>query len=445
MTQNRLTLLSLPAVAALTICVALMIGLRIPDTVSTFLLASLPVIAGGSALVLYAARSQTPYAFAAALLYYTIRLFSIALQVYLKSSSVLYLMLINLLSVIFACGALFAYQFFLSRYLHSRHNYLAAIYLTTGAICLFFILLFLFGSKINGARLWIQIGSFSFQLSELIKLTYYLLLYLIVNSERSTRFKLLYIFAVMGMCTLGFLVLNEAGTLLLLGIVTLLVIFLFLRTRTAVILIASVAAVFGLALWVIMTQHDLTADKTDIVSRMINKIYDRLINADPYQQNAMFRAIANGSFFGAPGMGYYVDLDAAATSDLVLASVTQHFGALIAILIILMSAAAQIMVFFAAEDHDITNSCDYKLGLIASVALSVPMIITALSNSGFFPIIGVNYSLLGSGGSQCCLDATLAVLVVSGIRHVTKPVSLSDLKASFLHYTKKGRFLDDET
>ena len=472
-TRKQPVILPLLCLGALTVFLMLLLNIK-HSSVINFLISSLPIIGGGAALIIYSSGSETPYALAASLIFTMLRMVGTALHNIMEISDVLQLTLINLFGVLFSAGVLLVYRVFICRFLNKKSRYLLAIYCVSGAICMLYLILNLFANWVNGAKLWIFIGSFSLQVSEYIRLLYIVLLSLLVNSGQSNRFILVYSTTALVICGIGFLFLSEAGTFVLMSIVTLIVQFIFLKTKTAIIITVLALTVVGTMLWFAVTQHDTAAPQTDavqetmasenestestlpcddmqteskqpesgILSRFFSKVYDRLVNADPHQQSTGFTAITNGGLFGIGADEHSITVSAP-SSDMVLTSLTQYFGILMTIFCILASGVIQVLVFLAAQDEQRNNTVGFKIGLIASVALSVAMLVTTFSNSGFAPLFGLGFPLICSGGTQASVDFTIAVLVVMVRQTVQQPVSpVHSIKERLSH--RKGVCFDED-
>ena len=387
-TRKQPVILPLLCLGALTVFLMLLLNLKHYSVVN-FLISSFPLIGGGAALIIYSSGSETPYALAASLIFTMLRMVGTALHNIMEISDVLQLTLINLFGVVFSAGVLLLYRVFICRFLNKKSRYLLAVYFLSGIICMLYLILLIFAEWENGAKLWVSIGGISLQVSEYIKLSYYLLLALLVNSGQSNRFIIMYSAAALAICGIGFLFLSEAGTFVLMAIVTLIVQFIFVKTKTAIIITVIALAVVGMTLWFAVTQHDTTAPQTDavqetmasetdstestlpgddmqteskqpesgILSRFFSKVYDRLVNADPHQQSTGFTAIANGGLFGIGANEHSITVSAP-SSDMVLTSLTQYFGILMTIFCILTSGVIQVLVFLAAQDEQ--NKGTYK-------------------------------------------------------------------------------------
>lgn len=145
-----------------------------------------------------------------------------------------------------AIGLAFAYVTGIV-YTKMRHRmgltiFLSAI-LTLGALALCLVL-----PETNGAKAWIVIGPLSLQITEFVKFFYVIFIGSLFSVKNREWLKLIYSFAVTGLAALLFLVINEFGTLLVIGSAFVCVSMISFRKKAAcrIIVMACVIAVVGL-------------------------------------------------------------------------------------------------------------------------------------------------------------------------------------------------------
>ena len=263
-------------------------------------------------------------------------------------------------------------------------RYLAAV----AGIGLLLITL-IFGTEYNGAKNWLMIGPMSLQPSELSKVCFVL-----VGAsamDRLVKKRNLILFIAYSVTVCGCLALmNDFGTALIFFFAFLVI--AYLRSGSlGTVALAITALVFAGMIALKIAPH--------AVQRFANW---RHIWEEPwdggYQQTRALMCMASGGFLGlGPGQGWMKNLFAA-DSDVVIATITEEWGLLIAVMLILSVIA---LAAFVVRTSAMGRSSFYTISACAAVCiLVVQVILNALGTVDVVPLTGVTFPFLSNGGSS---------------------------------------------
>ena len=176
---------------------------------------------------------------------------------------------------------------------------------------LLFVVLFLFGDNVSNTKAWLRIGSYSMQLTEILKVLSVLFYCEMVSID--DKFKISSIF--FGIQIIGCLFINELGALLILGILYLVMMYVLLDLNLFIkILIGIVGLCFvGIFIISILIKFELHSISNPILLSLVNiayKLHTRfmlVVNLDSmdaygvaYQTNQAMNGIVLGGLFGKP-------------------------------------------------------------------------------------------------------------------------------------------------
>lgn len=285
-------------------------------------------------------------------------------------------------------------------------------YLWVIASLVLFVLLLAFGQEVNGARLWIRVGSVQYEPIELIKLFIVLFLaaYLaemadvIANARPwSLQANLKYLgplFLGWGASIAILVVQHDLGmaTLLLATFATL----LFVATRRADI-VALGAAVFAAgAYW---------------ASRRFAYVHTRIAIwrnpfADPlgagYQSSQAYYALAAGGIFGTGfRLGHPTFIPDVAT-DYVYAAVSEEFGLIGAIVVLAIFIGLIRRILAAGLEQPDLYAKLLAVGLGTTLGFQVFIIVGGVV--GVFPLTGITLPFISYGGSSLVANFLLVAL-----------------------------------
>lgn len=341
---------------------------------------------------------------------------------------------INTISTIIAIGVFIGYVRFLKKkILINKKGYHISIIVTLSTILFCFLFLILFGTIMHGAKLWISIGSETIQLSEIIKLLFFVLLALTYSSNISVRLKIIYSVGSLGLCSVFFAILNEFGTTIILLFVFLLSFYIHIRSKYSAILLIGTIVLIATLLVIIFQTHSSTVNSNGVFSLQLNKIYDRLTIADNSQFERALQGMVNGGFFGADPSKYVIEVFAI-ESDFALSGISQYFGIIIMILCSVTPCIILYMVYKAGNDNNLNVTSRYKFSFILMAAISAQAILSMCGNIGL-AVSGVGFPLLSSGGTQSIVLFIEICFIVYGMRE-KKEISLKIKKTK----QKKGGY-----
>ncbi len=282
-------------------------------------------------------------------------------------------------------------------------RYLAAV----GGILLLAVNL-VFGKEINGAKNWIQLGSMSFQPSELVKLCF-----IFVGASTMDRVvtkRNMFSFIVYSGLICGCLALmNDFGTALIFFVALLVICLLRSGNFATLALVGTVVCCAVVMLLVI-----------DIPSYVLRRFsiwghaWDDPSNLG-YQQVRAMMCLASGGLFGLGAGNGWLKYVAAADTDLVFAFVGEEWGLLVALTIVL---AIVILGVFVVRSCSIGRSSFYTIGACAAAGILLTQtILNVFGTMDLLPLTGVTFPFVSNGGSSMlCVWGLLAFIKAADTR-----------------------------
>ena len=253
----------------------------------------------------------------------------------------------------------------------------------------FLVITLLFGTEYYGAKNWIIIGGMSFQLSELSKICF-----VFVGASAMDRIvnkRNLILFIVYSVIICGCLALmNDFGTALIF-FVAFLVIAYMRSGSVGTVALACTSLGFAGVIALKIAPHALSRFTTW-----------RHIWEDPYgagyQQTRALMCIASGGLFGLGANQGWLDHVFAADSDIVFATLSEEWGLLMAVMMVLCVLVLGLFVLRAAS---IQRSSFYAIGGGAAAAiLLLQTILNVLGTLDVLPLTGVTFPFVSNGGSS---------------------------------------------
>lgn len=246
-----------------------------------------------------------------------------------------------------------------------------------------------FGKITYGAANWIIIGGISLQPSEIVKIIY---IFIGANTlDRLQTKKNLFEFIIFSAVCVGLLALmGDFGTALIFFMTFLLISFMRSGDFKTVIL-AIVAAVFGVS----------------IVLRFKSYVLDRFkawghaweyANDLGYQQTHVLTYIASGGLFGVGiGNGFLKGVGAS-ESDLVFGLVSEEMGVIVAIT---LAVAVACLVIYARAITTRSRSTFYSISACCAAGLLVIQLsLNVFGATDILPLTGVTFPFISCGGSS---------------------------------------------
>jgi cell division protein FtsW (lipid II flippase) len=280
-------------------------------------------------------------------------------------------------------------------------------------LCLaLFVMLILFGQEVNGAKLWIRLGSVQYEPVELIKLfiVFFLAAYLAETADViararpwSIRANLKYLgplFLGWGVSMAILILQRDLGmaALLLLTFAVL----LYASTRRLDLLVGSFAVFVGVAVW---------------ASRHFHYVGTRIAVwrnpfADPYgagyQASQGYYSLAAGGVFGTGYRLGHPNLIPDAGTDYIYAALSEEFGLIGAIIVLgLFLMLVRRILAVATTQPDLYTRL-LAVGLSATLGFQVFIIVGGVI--GLFPLTGITLPFISYGGSSLVANFILVSL-----------------------------------
>lgn len=282
------------------------------------------------------------------------------------------------------------------------------------------------GTRINGSKNWIQLGGFTLQPSELVKICF-------IFAGASTMDKIvtrrnlwgfvLYT-AVIGGCLV---VMNDFGTaaVFFIGFLAIALLRSSSYPNAALILV-------GVGMAVVMVITAILAMKYFPYVKNRFSGYGHIWE-DPfgkgYQQTKSLMCIASGGIFGL-GLGngwmHYMAGVGASDTDLVFAYVCEEWGLLMGGMMIF---ALAVLGLFVVRSARVGRSCFYTIaGSSAMAILLMQAILNVFGTVDFLPLTGVTFPFVSNGGSSmmCCWALMAFIKACDTRQNGSFAVKLSD-------------------
>lgn len=253
----------------------------------------------------------------------------------------------------------------------------------------FLVVTLLFGKEYYGAKNWLVIGNLSLQPSELSKVCFVYAGASTMDRIMNKRNLILFIAYSVVICGLLALM-NDFGTALIFFCAFLII--AYLRSGSmGTIALACTALGFAGVLALRIAPHALSRFAT------WRHIWDDPFNSG-YQQTQAIMCIASGGLFGlGPGNGYLQKVFAA-DSDIVFATVSEEWGLLVAVQMVL---AISTLGLFAIRTSRVSRSSFYCIGgCTAAGILLIQASLNCLGMVDILPFTGVTFPFLSNGGTS---------------------------------------------
>jgi len=287
---------------------------------------------------------------------------------------------------------------------------------------LLYLTLLLFGRSVNGTRAWLGNMSITMQPTELAKVVSLLLMALPLAEGQATDLKR-YIDAliVVAINALFLILINELGTLLLIGATFLIMCLLFLPFRYSALNLGIVAlAVLACVFLIFLGANGDQAQSANLLFKIGRKLNSRITvflnpQSDPlgegYQASRARMAMAVGGLLGSDQHIHVPVL----TTDFAFVGLLMNMGAITGLCVIVLFAALLIYGMRISISQG-ANRFQQILcaGFVFSIFLQAALIIGG--STGFLPCTGIPVPFLSKGGTyHLVLSGMLGcILHVSG-------------------------------
>ncbi|MGW7883653.1 FtsW/RodA/SpoVE family cell cycle protein [Staphylococcus xylosus] len=272
-----------------------------------------------------------------------------------------------------------------------------------GTLCLLLITV-LIGKEINGSRNWINLGLFSLQSSEFLKLASIFYLSYIINRRISSSrdYHLKHMIPPLGVLGIGLLLVlmqgDLGGTLLTVAIIASILIYSDIKNKIKlqIIMITMIPIVFYIIYTLIFDSKNLYRLKR--IKVMLDPF--KYESGDGYQLTGALTSIGNGGLTGRglgngiAKLGYLPEPH----TDFIFTVIAEELG-LIGVLGTLMVYG--VILFKGLIYANKTTNQFYKLICVGVVSyLFMQVFINLAGVSGLIPLTGVTLPLLSYGGSS---------------------------------------------
>ena len=350
-----------------------------------------------------------------------------------------------------------------------------AYIILNAALLVLYLLLLVLGSRINGTKAWLVIGGISLQLTELCKVISLIIFGMVFSDkEHPPLHSLLRALVTLGINGVCLALVNELGTLCLIGLAFVLMAFMsqpklkHLMLVTAALLVICVFALFlcyqcyqienppAAATEAVTetateavtetateaatgvspeaateTAAEDTGKKEDKLSitglgaKIWTKFDERLSvylhpeDADPlddaYQIDQSLKALSLSSWFGS-GYNWRVPV---MESDYVFTFLVLKMGTIYGILILILLTLMLLIGMQTALTCK--NDMISFVGMSFILSLAFQSMISAASSTGSFMVVGLPFCFLGAGGTSAVTNYLMAVFVIYTTGHQKLP------------------------
>lgn len=269
---------------------------------------------------------------------------------------------------------------------------------------------------IGGASNWILIGGISIQATELTKLIYIICLCTVTEHNKATELKSFIASCILTLGMAGIYILqNEFGTLLLILIVFMSVVFLSYSTKYTLytLAVSLLLAFVGIGIAWIIHSSGIRNGIFGIISSAYEKILDRIVywlNPEQDIYNKGYQYIQRKQIIMTTGL---FGTETTTTvgikeSDLVLTAVMERFGVILSVLLMFLYTFSFWQQITAA--HKVCDGYHKKIIAAMSVSIAAQVIVIAAYTGGAMPITGLCLPFIGRGGT-----AMMTVFMMYGI------------------------------
>ncbi len=252
----------------------------------------------------------------------------------------------------------------------------------------------LIGKEINGARNWIELGAFTLQPSVLVKLCF---IYVGASTmDRIVSKRNVISFIIYSGVVCGCLVLmNDFGAALIFFVTFLVV--AYLRSGSVATIALALTALAFAAMIVIVYFGNHVEDRFSAWGHVWEDPYD-----GGYQQTRSMIRMAVGGFFGL-GVGQgWLKAVAASDTDLVFAFISEEWGLIMAVIMVLTVLVPSVFVLRSAR---VGRSSFHTIGACAAVTIMLTQtMLNVFGTMDLLPLTGVTLPFVSNGGSSmlCC-------------------------------------------
>lgn len=254
---------------------------------------------------------------------------------------------------------------------------------------LMLMVVLVFGTEHYGAKCWLEIGGFSFQPSELVKISFVFAGASTLDRLMTKRNLFLFILYSGIICVLLALC-NDFGSAMVFFAAFLVIAYLRSGDFATISLICAGTGFAGFMALKL---------KSHIASRFASwrHIWDD-ISGSGHQQTQALMCLAAGGLFGLGAGNGQLKYIFAADSDIVFCTVCEEWGLIIGICCVL---SLVVIAMFAVRSASLCRSSFYAISACAAMTILLfQMILNVFGTVDFLPFTGVTFPFLSNGGSS---------------------------------------------
>lgn len=318
-------------------------------------------------------------------------------------------MIRQLIFFVLGFGIVLFFSLFLNMNALKRSGTQQFIVLVTLALLLITVLV---GKEINGSRNWINLGFFSLQSSEFLKLTSIFYLSYIINRRLSLKkdYSVIQLIPPLALLGIGlFLVLLQGdlgGTLLTVAIIACILMYSDIKNKIKLQILG--VTLIPMLLYIVYT---FIFDVKNVYRlRRLQVVVDpfKYENSDGYQLTTALTSIANGGMTGRglgngiSKLGYLPEPH----TDFIFTVISEEMGLLGVVCVLIIYAVILVKGLIYANK---TTDHFYKLVCVGIVSyIFMQVFINLAGVSGMIPLTGVTLPMLSYGGSSM-LSISIAI------------------------------------
>lgn len=296
---------------------------------------------------------------------------------------------------------------------------------TVGITISIFVVLLLVGKATGGVNAWITIKGLSIQPTEGLKIVFiYFNSIIFCVTDFTDKEKMIIGVAYLMLNLIGFTLIGEMGTFLILCFVFAIYVILLLHSNKVLVklggsVLAVCAVIIGIGEWSLPYVKEMTKSNSKLIvkiSKIICRISNRIsywVNPDSISNTSniqMFRANEAMSLGGWFGSKYYVQIPVE-QSDYIFPAIILRFGVVMACVIVilfLILLVRGILIYLNTEGKLETGI------VIGSVyCLVIQAFLMIFGSSGYFMMTGVPLSFLSNGGTALVVEFMMAALIIT--------------------------------
>jgi cell division protein FtsW (lipid II flippase) len=261
-----------------------------------------------------------------------------------------------------------------------------------------------FGTFVFGAKNWIQIGAFSFQPSEMVKVAF-IWIGAATLDELFQKKNLWTFMLFSGFCFCCLAIMGDFGTAIIFFVTF--VVIAFLRSGDFSKLFLFLGAAFAGGMIIIRF-------KPYIANRFASwgHVWEpEFVDAAGYQQSRAMSAAASGGLVGVgPGEGW-LETVAAADTDMVFCMLIEEWGLIIALMAVLCIVT---LAVFSVRSIMEARSTFYTIAACGAMSMFVfQTMLNVFGSVDLFPFTGVTFPFVSNGGTSMMVSWALLAFLKS--------------------------------